>query len=49
MTAFVRKAAEDAVLREDWHENEDGSRLLLLKYPLLERTGIVEHCFTTRL
>ena len=31
------------------HENEDGSRLLLLKYPLLERTGIVEHCFTTRL
>ena len=27
MTAFVRKAAEDAVLREDWHENEDGSRL----------------------
>ena len=49
MTAFVRKVAEDAVLREDWHENEDGSRLLLLKYPLLERTGIVEHCFTTRL
>ena len=41
MTAFVRKAAEDAVLREDWHENEDGSRLLLLKYPLLERTGII--------
>ena len=36
-------------MREDWHENEDGSRLLLLKYPLLERTGIVEHCFTTRL
>ena len=41
MTAFVRKAAEDAVLREDWHENEDGSRLLLLKYPLLERTGSI--------
>lgn len=36
-------------MREDWHENEDGSRLLLLKYPLLECTGIVEHCFTTRL
>ena len=49
MTAFVRKPAEQPVLREDWHENEDGSRLLLLKYPLLERTGIVEHCFTTRL
>lgn len=49
MISFVRKASEEAVLREDWHENEDGSRLLLLKYPLLERTGIVEHCFTTRL
>ena len=49
MTAFVRKPAEQPVLREDWHENEDGSRLLLLKYPLLEGTGIVEHCFTTRL
>ena len=49
LTAFVRKPAEQPVLREDWHENEDGSRLLLLKYPLLECTGIVEHCFTTRL
>lgn len=39
MISFVRKASEEAVLREDWHENEDGSRLLLLKYPLLERTG----------
>ena len=39
MTAFVRKAAEDAVLREDWHENEDGSRLLLLKYPLWSARG----------
>lgn len=39
MTAFVRKPAEQPVLREDWHENEDGSRLLLLKYPLLERRG----------
>ena len=25
MTAFVRKPAEQPVLREDWHENEDGS------------------------
>ena len=39
MTAFVRKAAEDAVLREDWHENEDGSRLLLLKYPFWSARG----------
>ena len=46
MTAFVRKPAEQPVLREDWHENEDGSRLLLLKYPLLECTGIVEHCLS---
>lgn len=26
----------------------DGSRLPLLYYPLLEETGMVEHCFTTR-
>ena len=41
MTAFVRKAAEDAVLREDWHENEDGSRLLLShkNYEKLVRAG----------
>lgn len=28
---------------------KDGRELLLLKYPLLEQTGVVEHCFSTRL
>lgn len=37
------------MLREEWHENEDGSRLLLLKFPSFEETGLVKHCFTTRL
>lgn len=44
-----RKNREQEVLRESWHTNADGSELLLLKYPLLEDTGLVKHCFTTRL
>lgn len=44
-----RKAGRKPVLREDWHKTEDGSELLLLKYPLLEQQGWVKHCFTTRL
>ena len=36
-------------MKETWHKTEDGRELLLLKYPLLENTGIVKHCFTTRL
>jgi hypothetical protein len=46
---IVRKQRPAPVLREVWQETEDGSRMLLLKYPLLEAAGIVEHCFTTRL
>ena len=37
------------VLREEWKTKEDGGEILLLKYPLLEETGIVKHCFTTRI
>ena len=37
------------MLEEVWCENGAGSTLPLLKYPLLEQTGIVEHCFTTRI
>lgn len=44
-----RKNSEQEVLREAWYKNADGSELLLLKYPLLEDTGIVKHCFTTRI
>lgn len=46
---IIRKNRGTNILREEWHGTEDGSRLLLLKYPLLEETGLVEHCFTTRL
>lgn len=44
-----RKNREQEVLCEAWHKNADGSKLLLLKYPLLEKNGLVKHCFTTRL
>lgn len=44
-----RKEGADDVLREVWEQTADGTELLLLKYPLLEETGIVRHCFTTRL
>lgn len=44
-----RKKGAKSALREEWHRAADGSGLLLLKYPLLEETGIVKHCFTTRL
>lgn len=46
---IIRKNRGQNILREAWHEAEDGSRMLLLKYPLLEETGLVAHCFTTRL
>lgn len=35
-------------LREDRYTMADGRELLLLKFPLLEESGIVRHCFTTR-
>ena len=42
-----RKSQKDIlVVRE--HEIKNGS-LPLLHYPLLDETGIVEHCFSTRL
>lgn len=46
---LTRKSGGEEALREEWHDMADGSRLLLLKYPLLEETGLVKHCFTTRL
>lgn len=45
----LKKKNNDIVLEEVWCENGAGSTLQLLKYPLLEQTGIVEHCFTTRI
>lgn len=46
---IIKKKRETNILREEWHKQADGSRMLLLKYPLLEETGLVQHCFTTRL
>ena len=37
------------ILTTTEYKLDDGSTLPLLKFPLLEETGIVEHCFTTRL
>lgn len=48
MYQFKRKN-EKEILRQESYPQPDGTELILLKYPLLERTGMVEHCFTTRL
>lgn len=48
-TSILRRKNEQEILQERWFKNEDGSELLLLQYPLLEQTGVVKHCFTTRL
>lgn len=49
----LKKKNEEEILvvREYTQVNEVGKSysLPLLKYPLLDKTGIVEHCFTTRL
>ena len=47
-----KKNQEDILaIREYLQKDTQGNEyvLPLLKYPLLEQTGIVEHCFTTRL
>ena len=52
MVNFVKKTKEDVIVLKEYNVfGLDGKeqRLPLLHYPLLEETGIVEHCFTTRL
>lgn len=44
----IKRKNETETLREEWKKTKDGAKVLLLKYPLLEETGIVKHCFTTR-
>ena len=44
MLKMLSKKNEENIL-----ELKEYGKLPLLKYPLLEQTGIVEHCFTTRL
>ena len=46
---IIRKNGADSALHEVWQETGDGARVLVLKYPLIEETGLVEHCFTTRI
>lgn len=45
---LIRKNETEST-RLDWHELSDGTQIPLLRYPLLEKTNIVRHCFTTRL
>lgn len=45
----IKKKDERCVLREECCHTSDGGAVLLFKYPLLEQTGVVKHCFTTRL
>lgn len=44
-----KKNGAGSTLREVWYKTSDGAEVLVLKYPLLEETGMVEHCFTTRI
>lgn len=49
---FIKKSEQDIlVLREHNITDADGNSqtLPLLHYPLLDETGIIEHCFTTRM
>ena len=43
-----RKNDTDSLYLKKCHA-ADGSEVPLLKYPLLEKTGMVEHCFSTRM
>lgn len=42
------KKNEKQILREEVRRLKDGTNVSLLIYPLLEETGLVKHCFTTR-
>ncbi len=46
---IIKKNGTNSALREEWYETADGAQVLFLKYPLLEETEMVKHCFTTRL
>lgn len=45
---LIRKQRTAPVLREDRVTIQNGARVVLLRYPALEETGIVNHCFSTR-
>ena len=49
---FVRKNEKEIIVIREYvqvDEQDESYKLPLLHYPLLDKTGIVEHCFTTRL
>lgn len=48
MQKFLTKSRKE-ILKQEWYTINDTEQMLLLKYPLLEQTGIVKHCFTTRI
>lgn len=48
MCVELKKKNQKEILREEWCDTGAAEPMLLLKYPLLEETGLVEHCFTTR-
>lgn len=50
MTDFMemKTRGREKILQEEWCDIGEKDPLLLLKFPLLEQTGIVNHCFTTR-
>lgn len=49
MIRQIRKQRAVPVLRTDEITVKNGAKVVLLRYPALEDTGIVEHCFSTRL
>lgn len=49
MIRQIRKQRAVPVLRTDEVAIGNGANVVLLRYPALEDTGIVEHCFSTRL
>lgn len=44
----LKYKSNDTILKQETYPMPDGTELVLLKYPLLEQTGIVGHCFSTR-
>lgn len=44
---FIKKNTEDTLIEREY-QLQNGAIIPLLHFPLLEETGIVRHCFTTR-
>lgn len=44
-----KKKGTSSPLREVWYQTSDGADVLVLKFPMLEQLGFLEHCFSTRI